>query len=67
MKTNYHTHTTRCHHATGSDEEFVLSAIKGGYQELGFSDHTPWKYHTDYISGGAAGLRRKPPLVTRKV
>lgn len=50
MKTNYHTHTTRCHHATGSDEEFVLSAIKGGYQELGFSDHTPWRYHTDYIS-----------------
>lgn len=49
MKTNYHTHT-RCHHATGSDEEFVLSAIKGGYQELGFSDHTPWKYHTDYVS-----------------
>ena len=50
MKTNYHTHTTRCHHATGSDEEFVLSAIKGGYQEIGFSDHTPWKYHTDYVS-----------------
>ena len=49
MKTNYHTHTTRCHHATGSDEEFVLSAIKGGYQEIGFSDHTPWKYHTNYI------------------
>ena len=44
MKTNYHTHTTRCHHATGSDEEFVLSAIKGGYQELGFSDHTPVSY-----------------------
>ena len=50
MRTNYHTHTTRCLHATGSDEEFVLSAIKGGYQELGFSDHTPWKYHTNYIS-----------------
>ena len=50
MLTNYHTHTTRCLHATGSDEEFVLSAIKGGYQELGFSDHTPWKYHTDYVS-----------------
>lgn len=50
MRTNYHTHTTRCHHATGSDEEFVLSAIKGGYQELGFSDHTPWKYRTNYVS-----------------
>lgn len=50
MKTNYHTHTTRCMHATGSDEDYVLSAIKGGYQELGFSDHTPWKYHTDYVA-----------------
>lgn len=46
MKTNYHTHTTRCMHAVGSDEEYVLSAIKGGFQILGFSDHTPWKYRT---------------------
>ena len=30
MKTNYHTHTARCMHATGTDEEYVLSAIKGG-------------------------------------
>lgn len=51
MKTNYHTHTTRCQHATGTDEEYVQSAIKGGFQELGFSDHTPWRYHTDYVSG----------------
>lgn len=50
MKTNYHTHTTRCQHATGSDEEYVRSAIKGGFEELGFSDHTPWKYNSDYIS-----------------
>lgn len=51
MKTNYHTHTTRCMHATGSDEEYILSAIKGGYKVLGFSDHTPWEYHTDFLSG----------------
>ena len=50
MKTNYHTHTTRCMHAVGSDEEYVLSAIKGGFQILGFSDHTPWKYRTSYIA-----------------
>ena len=37
MKTNYHTHTTRCMHATGDDEDYVLSAIKGGYRILGFS------------------------------
>lgn len=50
MKTNYHTHTTRCQHATGNDEDYVLSAIKGGYDEIGFSDHTPWQYRTKYIS-----------------
>ncbi|MGN0047400.1 MAG: histidinol-phosphatase [Bacteroides sp.] len=51
MKTNYHTHTTRCQHAYGTDEEYVLSALKGGYQLLGFSDHAPWKYRSDYLSG----------------
>ena len=36
---NYHTHTIRCGHASGSDEEYVISAIKNGYQTIGFSDH----------------------------
>lgn len=49
-KTNYHTHTKRCMHASGSDEEYVLAAITNGYEELGFSDHTPWDYETDYIA-----------------
>ena len=50
IQTNYHTHTTRCGHAVGTDEEYVISAIKGGYRELGFSDHSPWKYASDFIS-----------------
>ena len=50
MKRNYHTHTTRCLHATGTDEEYVQSALKGGYDVLGFSEHTPWKYRTDYVA-----------------
>lgn len=29
MKTNYHTHTTRCMHAVGDDEDYVRSAITG--------------------------------------
>ena len=48
MKANYHTHTRRCMHAIGSDEDYVISAIKGGFDILGFSDHTPWKYETDF-------------------
>lgn len=38
---NIHTHTTRCNHAIGSDEEYVLAAIKAGITTLGFSDHVP--------------------------
>ena len=40
---NYHTHTSRCGHAFGSDEEYVLAAIKAGYKILGFSDHCPYR------------------------
>jgi len=42
IKTNYHTHTTRCKHAEGSDEEYILAAIEAGFTEIGFSDHAPW-------------------------
>lgn len=42
MKTNFHTHTERCKHAVGTDEEYVLAAIEGGFSTLGISDHAPW-------------------------
>ncbi len=42
---NYHTHTTRCKHAEGTDEDYVLKALEYGLVELGFSDHSPWPYH----------------------
>lgn len=43
LKVNYHTHTKRCGHAVGEDEEYVLNAIKIGIKELGISDHAPFK------------------------
>ncbi len=43
LKTNWHTHTKRCGHAIGTDEEYVLAAIQGGVKTLGFSDHAPYK------------------------
>lgn len=43
MKTNYHTHTARCNHADGKEEDYVLEAIKQGVSILGFSDHGPYK------------------------
>ncbi|MCR5741655.1 MAG: histidinol-phosphatase [Gammaproteobacteria bacterium] len=42
---NYHTHTYRCGHASGSDEEYVLEAINMGLTVLGFSDHIMLKDH----------------------
>lgn len=39
MLANYHTHTYRCGHAYGEDEEYVCAAIQAGYHILGFSDH----------------------------
>lgn len=42
MDYNYHTHTFRCHHATGLTEEYVKRAIEGGIKHMGFSEHFPY-------------------------
>ena len=48
---NYHTHTARCNHATGTDKEYVENAIQAGVKVLGFSDHAPYLFpNTDYYS-----------------
>ena len=49
-QTNFHTHTSRCHHAFGNDEEFVRTAIQNGFEVLGFSDHACWKYDSDFVA-----------------
>ena len=36
---NFHTHTKRCNHASGNEEDYVRAAIKAGYKRLGFSEH----------------------------
>ena len=43
IKTNWHTHTSRCGHADGTDEQYVQAAIKAGLHTLGFSDHAPYR------------------------
>ena len=51
LKRNYHTHTPRCQHAEGREEEYVRAAIGAGFAVLGFSDHTPWPYKSSFVSG----------------
>ena len=50
MIANYHTHTTRCNHAVGTEREYVENAIAMGLQILGFSDHTPYIFPGSYYS-----------------
>lgn len=50
MIANYHTHTARCHHAQGTEREYVENAIARGLQIFGFSDHTPQYFPGDYYS-----------------
>ncbi len=51
MKCNYHTHTTRCMHAEGTDESYVRAAVAAGFDVLGFSDHAPFPFANGFVSG----------------
>ena len=56
MKANYHTHTMRCGHAEGADEQYVRAAISRKFDVLGFSDHVPWPYQGGFTNPGVRML-----------
>lgn len=43
-KYNFHSHTTRCGHAQGTDEEYIVAAIKEGFKHYGMSDHVMFPF-----------------------
>ena len=63
MIANYHTHTTRCGHASGSEREYIENAIKAGFSELGFSDHAPMPYGNGHVSGIRMSLEQTEDYV----
>ena len=56
MKTNLHTHTFRCNHASGTEREYIENAIADGIKVFGFSDHAPYVFRDGHYSG----FRMKP-------
>ena len=40
MRTNYHTHTYRCHHASGTEEDYIIEGIAN----IGFTNTTQSNY-----------------------
>ena len=45
---NYHTHTFRCSHASGSERNYIERAIANGVKKMGFSDHAPFMHDDGY-------------------
>ena len=63
VKVNLHTHTYRCGHAKGTDEEYVLAAIDAGYDKLGFADHTPFPYKDGFINKDKMPVEELPGYI----
>ena len=55
MYANYHTHTSRCNHAEGTEREYIEAAIKAGFRVLGFADHG-----TYLVDGADYRIRMRP-------
>ena len=55
MEANYHTHTVRCHHAEGTEREYIQQAVYRKLKVLGFSDHSP-----QVFDGFVSGCRMLP-------
>ena len=55
---NYHAHTKRCGHAIGEDEEYVIEAIRNGYQRIGVSDHMPMQRISNFVLAWSSSIIR---------
>ena len=64
MDYNYHTHTYRCGHATGTEEEYILRAIDCGAKYMGFADHAPLAFSDGYELGFRVPVAKAREYVT---
>lgn len=50
MLHNFHTHTYRNRHASGTERAYIEAAIACGLKTLGFSEHAPYFFSNGYVS-----------------
>ena len=60
---NYHAHTVRCQHASGTEREYIEAAIAMGIKEFGFSDHIPCPFRNGYVSHIRMTMEQAPDYV----
>ena len=75
---DYHMHTPLCRHAQGEPSEYARQALELGFDEIGFSDHSPmprddfddWRMRQDQLSDYVARVERarfETPSLTVKL
>jgi histidinol-phosphatase (PHP family) len=77
LPADYHMHTPLCRHATGEPVEYAAQAVRLGFTEIGFSDHSPmaednfddWRMRNgqldEYVSKVREAQRAHPQLSIR--
>lgn len=63
-KINYHTHTYRCGHANGTEEEMIKAAIAMGIEDLGMCCHVPLPHYRKHLIQSIPALRSLRSLVS---
>lgn len=63
-KINYHTHTYRCGHAKGNEEDMIMAAIRNGIEELGLSDHIPLPRYRLHLLKSVPSIRSLKSLIS---
>ncbi len=66
LPADYHLHTPLCRHAVGEPSELAARAVKLGFGEIGFSDHSPmprddfddWRMRNADLDGYVAAVER---------
>ncbi|MGA3162833.1 MAG: histidinol-phosphatase HisJ [Verrucomicrobiota bacterium] len=66
LPADYHMHTPLCRHATGEPGEYAKRALELGFNEIGFSDHSPmprddfddWRMRADQLDEYVGKIRK---------
>jgi histidinol-phosphatase (PHP family) len=66
LPADYHMHTPLCRHAVGEPTEYATRAIQLGFEEIGFSDHSPmpqddfddWRMRADELAQYVASVEQ---------
>lgn len=56
-KVNYHTHTYRCGHANGNEEDMIKAAIDMGIEDLGMCCHVPLPHYRKHLIQSILSVR----------